>query len=163
MLRGVFANWWQQGVDGIYCFNWTYAMREDAARVGALLHDSTMAPVHRKLYREIGEPESLRHKDKTFVVQRRGGGGSGAPGTVGWKTPRFFQNTNMLAQLPARLDNAGRADTQLKLMVGDDLAAEAEHINGITLRMILHDAAGGEHVEIMKTSTKSARLRPALR
>lgn len=156
VLRGVFANWWQEEVDGIYCFNWTYAMREDAARVGALLHDSMMAPVHRKLYREIGESDSLRHQDKTFVVQRRGGGGSGAPGTVGWRTPRFFQNTNMFGQLPARLDNTGRADTHLKLVVGDDLAAEAVHIKDVTLRMILHDAAGGERIEIMKSSTKPA-------
>ncbi len=156
VLRGVFMNWWQQGVDGIYCFNWTYAMPEDAGRVGALLHDSRMAPVHRKLYREIGEVESLRYKDKTFVVQRRGGGGSGAPGTVGWETPRFFQNTNMLAQLPARLDNGGRADTHVKLLVGDDLVAEAARIKDITLRMILHDAAVGEPIEILNSSTKPA-------
>ncbi|MBI82770.1 MAG: hypothetical protein CMJ81_06215 [Planctomycetaceae bacterium] len=156
VLRGVFANWWQQGVDGIYCFNWTYATPEDAGRVGALLHDSRMAPVHRTLYREIGEVQSLRHKDKTFVVQRRGGGGSGAPGTVGWETPRFFQNTNMFAQLPAHLDNAGRADTHVKLLVGDDLVAEASHIKDITLRIILHDAVAGEPVEILNSSAKPA-------
>ena len=156
VLRGVFASWWQQGVDGIYCFNWTYAMPEDAARVGALLHDFRMAPVHRKLYREIGEVESLRHKDKTFVVQRRGGGGSGAPGSVEWETPRFFQNTNMFAQLPAHLDNRSKADTHLKLVVADDLGAEADRNTDITLRMILHDSAVGKHIEILNDSTKPA-------
>jgi len=154
VLRGVFANWWQQGVDGIYCFNWTYAMKEDADRIGALLHDYRMAPVHRRLYREIGDPEMLRRKDKTFVVQRRGGGGSGAPGTVGWETPRFFLNTNMLAQLPAPLDNQGKADTLLKLSVADPLGREARNIQDIRLRLILHDAAAGTHVEKMRTSVK---------
>ncbi|MDE2755421.1 MAG: hypothetical protein OXI92_02610, partial [Acidobacteriota bacterium] len=154
VLRGVFANWWQQGVDGIYCFNWTYAMKEDADRIGALLHDYRMAPVHRRLYREIGDPEMLRRKDKTFVVQRRGGGGSGAPGTVGWETPRFFLNTNMLAQLPAALDNRGKADTLLKLSVADPLGREARNIQDIRLRLILHDAAAGSHIEKMRTSVK---------
>ena len=154
VLRGVFANWWQQGVDGIYCFNWTYAMKEDADRIGALLHDYRMAPVHRRLYREIGDPEMLRRKDKTFVVQRRGGGGSGAPGTVGWETPRFFLNTNMLAQLPAPLDNQGKADTLLKLSVADPLGRESRNIQDISLRLILHDAAAGPHIEKMRTSVK---------
>ena len=154
VLRGVFANWWQQGVDGIYCFNWTYAMKEDADRIGALLHDYRMAPVHRRLYREIGDPERLRRKDKTFVVQRRGGGGSGAPGTVGWETPRFFLNTNMLAQLPAALDDQGKADTHLKLWVADPLGQESQHIQDINLRLILHDAAAGPHIEKMNTSVK---------
>ena len=154
VLRGVFANWWQQGVDGIYCFNWTYAMKEDADRIGALLHDYRMAPVHRRLYREIGDPERLRRKDKTFVVQRRGGGGSGAPGTVGWETPRFFLNTNMLAQLPAALDDQGKADTHLKLWVADPLGQESQHIQDISLRLILHDAAAGPHIEKMNTSVK---------
>ena len=154
VLRGVFANWWQQGVDGIYCFNWTYAMKEDAARIDALLHDSRMAPVHRRLYREIGDPERLHRKDKTFVVQRRGGGGSGAPGTVGWETPRFFLNTNMLAQLPAALDDQGKADTLLKLWVADPLGRESKNIRDLSLRLILHDAAAGPHIEKMNTSVK---------
>ena len=154
VLRGVFANWWQQGVDGIYCFNWTYAMKEDADRIGALLHDYRMAPVHRRLYREIGDPEMLHRKDKTFVVQRRGGGGSGAPGTVGWETPRFFLNTNMLAQLPAALDDQGKADTLLKLSVADPLGRESRDIQDISLRLILHDAAAGPHIEKMRTSVK---------
>lgn len=156
VLHGAFANWWQQGVDGIYCFNWTYAMPEDAERIGHLLHDSVMAPVHRQLYREIGDPATLQGKDKTFVVQRRGGGGSGAPGAVGWETPRFFQNTNMFAQLPAELDNRGKSDTHLRLWVSDDLTAEAERIRDITLHMILHDGAAGEHVEILNSSEKPA-------
>ncbi len=156
VLRGVFTNWWQQGVDGIYCFNWTYAMPADAKKIGALLHDSGMSSVHRTLYREIGEPASLRQKDKTFVVQRRGGGGSGAPPPINWKTPRFFQNTNMFAPLPASLENAGRADTHLHLIVGDDLAEDASQIHDITLRMILHDSDLGHPLEILNSSEKTA-------
>jgi hypothetical protein len=154
VLRGVSANWWQQGVDGMYCFNWTYALPEDAARIGALLHDAKMAPVHRELYQEIGDAKALHGKDKTFVVQRRGGGGSGAPGAVGWETPRFFQNTNMFGQLPAELDNDGNADTHVKLSVGDNLAIENGRIEDITLHMLLHDSAAGPHIEILNSAQK---------
>jgi hypothetical protein len=31
-------------------------------------------PVHQQLYREIGDADTLRPLDKTFVVSRRGGG-----------------------------------------------------------------------------------------
>ena len=110
--------------------------------------------MHRRLYREIGDPEKLHRKDKTFVVQRRGGGGSGAPGTVGWETPRFFLNTNLLAQLPARLDNRGKSDTLLRLWVADPLGRESRYIRDLRLRLILHDAAAGPHIEKMNTSVK---------
>ena len=62
----------------------------------------------------------------------------------------------MLAQLPARLDNDGRDDTHIKLMVGDDLVASAPHVEHITLRLILHDRAARELVEIMGSSEKPA-------
>ena len=90
-------------------------------------------------------------------LQRAGGARPlGAPGAVGWETPRFFQNTNMFAQLPAELDNRGKSDTHLRLWVSDDLTAEAERIRDITLHMILHDGAAGEHVEILNSSEKPA-------
>lgn len=145
VLRGVLANWWRQGIDGVYTHNWTYAMPADADRIGALLHDRQAASVHRQLLHEMGDAEALRHEDKTFVLQRRGGGGSGAPATIEWVTPRFYAHTNMFAPLPADLANDGKADTLLRLVVADDIADEAQRIDDVTLRMILHDAAGGEY------------------
>ncbi len=45
----------------------------------------------------------------------------------------------MLAPLPAFLDNQGKVDTLLPLWVGDDLEAEAGHIESVSVRLLLSD------------------------
>ena len=100
VLRGVAANWWHQGADGIHTFNFNYAT--DAPYAGQDW-DS-----HRRAYQELGEVETLSAKDKRFVVQRRGGGHGPTviPNPEDWATPRHtYANTNMLAQLPAAVPN----------------------------------------------------------
>ena len=145
--RGTAANWWQQGMDAIQTFNWGTAPAEVAERLhlkvhGAYFDGSRQIPLYQRAYHELGSPETLKHKDKTFVVQRRGGGGSGGPPVDDWSTPRFsYQNTNMLARLPAPLDNAGKVDTLLTVYVADDVAAEAKRIEQIALRVLLSDLA----------------------
>ena len=147
VMRGAAANWWQQGIDGIQTFNWGVASPEVAARLGfwvaqAYIDGAPSIPVYQQAYRELGRPETLKNKDKTFVVQRRGSGGSGGAPVDDWSTPRFvYQNTNMLGQLPAPLDNAGKVDVLLRLRVGDDLATDADLIKTITLRVLLSDTA----------------------
>ena len=92
-----------QEPDGVYTFNFHY-------------HDQDFA-----LYREIGSPETLKCKDKTFVIQRRGGGHAPllTPYPDDWSTPRFaYANTNMLGQLPASLDKAAKAHNLLFLLRG---------------------------------------------
>ena len=94
------------------------------------------------MYHEIGDPEHLKHKDKTFVVQRRGGGHGTIviPNPEDWSTPRFmYFNTNMFGQLPAPLDNDGKVDTLLTIAVADDVAAEVDRVDQITLRLLLSD------------------------
>ncbi len=145
VMRGVVANWWQQGIDGLQTFNWGTASAEIAAKTGmsvrqAYRDDSSRIAVYQQAYRELGSPETLRHKDKTFVVQRRGGGGSGGADIHEWRTPRVaYQNTNMLGQLPAFIDNTGRADTLVRLRVGDDVAEERAQIASATLTILLSD------------------------
>ena len=73
------------------------------------------------------------------MVQRRGSGGASIDD---WRTPRFaYQNTNMLAQLSATLDNAAKVDALVQLRVGDDVAADAAKIESITLHILLSDPA----------------------
>ena len=145
--RGVAANWWQQGIDGLQAFNWAVASPEVREKTGMFVHqayfdDSDRVQVNQQAYKELGSPETLRFLDKTFVVQRRGGGGSGGPDVHEWKTPRSaYQNTNMLAQLPAPLDNSGKVDTLIRLRVGDRLADHAAQIGGLTLALLLSDPA----------------------
>ena len=136
VLRGVAANWWQQGADGVHTFNFNYA--ENAPYAGQDWQSHLMA------YREIGRPATLQRKNKVFVVQRRGGGHGPTviPNPEDWTTPRsHYANTNMLAPLPAPLDNEGKGDTLLSLWVGDDLEAEAGHIESVSVRLLLSDPA----------------------
>ena len=127
--RGIYANWWHQEPDGVYTFNFHY-------------HDQDW-----RLYREIGSPETLKHKDKTFVIQRRGGGHAPlmTPYPDDWSTPRFtYANTNMLGQLPASLDKAAKADNLLFLDMADDVNAAGDRLKSVKLRILLSTAASIE-------------------
>ena len=143
--RGVIANWWGQGVDAIQTFNWGVAPPEVAEQLkvkthGAYFDGTRMVPVYQQAYGELGDPEKLKYLNKHFVVQRRGGGGSGGADVDEWQTPRFsYQNTNMLGQLPMVLDNLGLVDALIRLRISDDFAAEVERIEGLTLRVLFSD------------------------
>ena len=134
VLRGVWSNWYHQGADGIQTFNFKYG--PDPGE----LH----WPMHQQAFREMGGAEVIRTLDKTFVVQRRGGGHGPTviPNPEDWSTPRLmYTNTNMLEQLPAALDNQGKVDTMLTLNVGDDVASEADRVASLRLRLLLNDPA----------------------
>ena len=134
VLRGVWSNWYHQGADGIQTFNFKYG--PDPGE----LH----WPMHQQAFREMGGAEVIRHLDKTFVVQRRGGGHGKIvmPNPEDWTTPRLmYSNTNMLEALPAALDNSGRVDTLLTLNVGDDIPSEADRVADLRLRLLLNDPA----------------------
>ena len=127
--RGIYANWWHQEPDGVYTFNFHY-------------HDQDW-----RLYREIGSPETLKHKDKTFVIQRRGGGHAPllTPYPDDWSTPRFaYANTNMLGQLPATLDQAAKADNVLFLDMADDVNGAGDRLESVNLRILLSKRASIE-------------------
>jgi len=143
VIRGVCANWWSQGADGIYTFNWAYARPGAAAAAGLGAHQGGVQPWQTQLqaYQEIGSAETLARKDAAFVVQRKGGGHSNVPSPDDWHTPRtFYFNTNALAQLPAELDNKGKADALITVYVPHDLVT-AERIESVTLRVLLSDPA----------------------
>ena len=155
VFRGVFANWWAQGADGIQSFNFAHSTEAatpscppQKGRLSTLnkLGRMSIEPgwaTHRQLYREMGDPKMLRALDKTFVLQRRGGG-HGAQVIANpedWKTPRiFYGNTNMEAPLPAVLANDGKADTLLRLDMADDLAARSDGVEQVTVAILLSDA-----------------------
>ena len=64
MLRALASNYWGQGADGIYTFNWnahSYVHRPDK--------NSQFAP-QIQLLREIDAPQALRGKDKLYVADR---------------------------------------------------------------------------------------------
>ena len=138
IFRGVYANWWRQKPDGMHTFNLMLASRQSADSLG-VSYDSRW-PTQCRIFNDIGSPDTLKGKDKVFFVERRGGGHGEqvVPGPSNWHTPRhmYFQ-TNMHAPLPAVLDNEGRVDTLLTLNLADDVNAESESVDQITLRLTI--------------------------
>ncbi len=156
VLRGVFANWWHQGADGIQTFNFINYTPAGAALLGwkeedyippSVTHSRPTWALHRQAYREMATPASLKDKDKTFVIQRRGGGHGATvvPDPADWTTPRWmYFLTNMFSQLPTPLANDGKADALLFIEVADDVTAAAERIKQIAVRILLSDAEAKE-------------------
>ena len=142
VMRGVAANWYQQGADGIQTFNFAHATPEETDRILGQMYLEKGWYTHRQAYQEIGDSDALKHRNKIFVVQRRGGGHGTIviPNPEDWSTPRFmYFNTNMFGQLPAPLDNNGAVDTLLTIAVADDVATEADCVGQVTLRLLLSD------------------------
>ena len=145
--RAVASNWWQQGADGIHTFNLVFPDPKASAKLGFTHGFSSRPEKWRRLKQvnqDIGSVATLAEKDKLFYVQRRGGGHGERvfPNPENWSTPRhMYFNTNMLAPLPATLDNDGKADTLLTLSVGDNIAAQPEKLRSLTLRLLLSDPA----------------------
>ncbi|MCP4783282.1 MAG: family 10 glycosylhydrolase [Fuerstiella sp.] len=122
VLRGVFANWWQQGADGVSTFNWSNAppelCRQMAQRPGPLTHQMA--------YHEVGNPATMLNKDKTFVVERQGG--------YPWATGFF--NRNDTAPLPRPVSR----EEPLLLNIADDLPQQATKVKRLFLRAIIFGA-----------------------
>ena len=136
LYRGAASTFLQQGADGNYAFNWY--------PVPAIL-DSRANPAQERMRRqalcEMGSLETLRHADKVFTTQRRGGGG--------WseRAEYFYKNSSAFAQLPrvispASIDEDGQpAETYIAIAVGDDVDQDAEAVERVQLRLLLSDAA----------------------
>ena len=141
--RGTCANWWRQNPDGMHTFNLMVSSPQSAENLG--ITPLARWETQRKIFSEIGSPETLKGKNKVFFVERRGGGHAEyvVPSPANWHTPRhmYFQ-TNMLAALPAALADDGGEDTLLTLNVADDVNAASEEIHHLTLRIAVSDEAG---------------------
>lgn len=141
--RGTCANWWRQNPDGMHTFNLMVSSPQAAQNL--YISPYNRWETQRKIFSEIGSPETLKGVDKVFFVERRGGGHAEyvVPSPANWNTPRhmYFQ-TNMLASLPAALAGDGKEDTLLTLNVADDVNAAVEEIDRLALRIAISDEAG---------------------
>ena len=179
--RGAAANWLHQGADGVCTFNYPDRTPESARRAGTYteLMETDYWRGCMRAQRELGTLETLRRTDKVFFAERRGGGHFMIPPPEDWSTPRAMSlNTNLLAPLPALLPNIptgtpqpkdawpgppgqsdyrdGKADTFVRVWVGDDVRAEADAIRAITVRAVLSDgdASDGDRLEPVLLATK---------
>lgn len=146
-FRGVYGNWWQQGADSAFTFNWSAALQRRNKGEFACRYEATR--VELQAYKEIGSPQTLAGKNKFFAVERRGG----MPWTGG------YANRNHTAPLPATLTNYGRPLT-LTVRICDDVARLAEQLRAVTLRVVLLGARQDDQVEVRFNNMP---LDPALR
>ena len=123
--RGIFGNWWQQGVDGIMIFNWFVDRDKEYNGKGLV-----------EIAREGGNPETLAFKDKTFVLERKGG----------YPWAEGFLGRHDTSPLPVTLANDGRPAV-LMLRVCDNLRAYHEKINQVTLHAIIFGAKEGDEIK----------------
>ena len=134
-FRGLCANWWARGADGIVAWNVWDVTPQAAATAGV----GPVHPADNQLFLEVGDPEGLRSKDKYFVVPRRYG--------AGWEERwESYQNMNHQATLPTELPGGGTA-AWLELYVAGDVAANAAQVQHAELRVQLSGVAAGEVVE----------------
>ncbi|NUQ65604.1 MAG: family 10 glycosylhydrolase [Pirellulales bacterium] len=134
VLRGVFANWWQQGADSVCTFNWSNAPPEIQRKFE---DDYLPGPhSHEQAYQEIGSAETLQFKDKVFAVERRGG--------YPWAEGYFNRNDD--APLPVNLSRGGPPGT-LRLRISDDLPKHADRVRKVLLRTVWFGANDDEAVE----------------
>lgn len=134
-LRGVYSNWWHQGADAVETFNWATTKPEVCRRLG-VPEPYPSLPSHQQAYHEVGSLETMRHKDKTFAAERRGG--------YPWAEGYFGRNDH--APLPAMLANDGRP-VAVRLPVYEDLRREADAIKAIIIRVVLFGASEGDVIE----------------
>ena len=140
-LRGVFANWWQQGADSVATFNWPNASPEDCAEVigrrwgrGTFSEPGTDA--HGRAYREVGQPATMAGKDKVFAVERRGG--------YPWAEGAFNRNDETPLPTPLRHDGTPATVT---VPIADLVGREQEDVAGVVLRAVLFGAREGDCID----------------
>lgn len=139
-LRGVFANWWQQGCDSVVTFNWSNAPPDVCeetigGRWGRGNFNDFAPAAHGHAYCEVGSPRTLSGKDKVFAVERRGG--------YPWAEGAFNRNDD--APLPIALRDDGEP-TRLALRLSDPVRAEADRVRGLFLRAVLFGAREGDEI-----------------
>jgi hypothetical protein len=94
--RATALNYWREGFEGIYLFNWYAPLGQD--------------DLWRESLVEIGDPELLRHRNKRYVVDVQVGG--------------LWKRSHPKGQLPLRIEEArsGRGP-QVSFQIGDDIQA----------------------------------------
>ena len=128
-LRGLAANWWHQGADGIATFNFWNELPDSAQVIGSSGPMSGGQSVHAIAYRELGDPKTLRPLDKLFVVSRRYGGGFYDRFGKRWN---HYTNLNHQAQLPLAI---GNDPGWVEVYVADAIAARARELDHLELRL----------------------------
>lgn len=137
MARALAVNYWHQGADGIYTFNWnahTYTHRPDAelAHFGHLM----------ERLREIDDPATMGGMDKMFAADR------GEPSV-------YYPHCCLGAALPATVK--ADAPVQVPVLVGEVLTGDP-HPSRIQLSIELEDGRRCAGLQVELNGTGPAAL-----
>ncbi len=141
-LRGVAANWWHQGADGIATFNFWNELPESAKVIGSSGPLFDGQSVHALAYKEIGDPKQLASLDKWFIVPRRYGGGFYDRLGNRWDD---YTNLNHQLPLPKIL---GADPAWVEVHVADDLTDSAEQSERLELRLLFSAKSEPQQVRV---------------
>ncbi len=141
-LRGVAANWWHQGADGIATFNFWNELPESAKVIGSSGPLAEGRSVHARAYTEIGDPKQLTSRNKWFVASRRYGGGFYDRQGNRWDD---YTNLNHQAPLPQAL---GADPTWVEAYVADDVSNPETPIDRLELRLLFSSKTEPQQVRV---------------
>ena len=141
VLRGLATNYWSQGADGMYTFNW-------------FPHSQ---PFQIPLLKEIGDPLLLTTKDKIFPADCSEFGADAKYGHPG--SPRY--HNWMFVSLPVTLREVWNANsfTVIPVDVADDLGGpSAEKVKSLRLWVQLKNLVSGDVVDFQINGQPLARM-----
>jgi len=141
-FRGLAANWWLQGADGIATFNFWNELPEFGKLIGTTGPMFGDQSVHSIVYREIDSAKSLEPLDKWFVVSRRYGGGFY---DYFGNRRKHYTNLNHQSPLPLTLTDD---PSWVEIYVADDIADRADHVQQLELRLQLSAGVDPDNVTI---------------
>ena len=142
VYRGLFSSWKMQGADGIVLFN-TYPCRDKVAEEILKVYDKNYRRNKNcimDIYEDLSEENGIERKDKTFVVERKGG----------YPYYEGYMNNNDYKPLPTILNNSG-VETELEVYVGDSL----KNVKNIELSVVLY---GMEKEDRLKVTLNGKEL-----
>ena len=132
VYRGTFSNWLRQGADSVITFNWANAAPELCEEMGG----EVATPAQLQAYREAGSLDTMRRKDKTFVVERRGG--------YPWAEGYFNHNSD--SPLPMAIQSGSTANIPIR--IADPVPEDVDKVKTIVLRAVISGAEAGEPFDI---------------
>ena len=140
VYRGVFSSWIKQGADGIVLFN-TYGCRDFVANEVLKAYDKNFSRKENsimQIYEELADLAAMEGKDKTFIVERKGG--------YPWYDG--YMNNNDYKPLPAPLSNS-EAFSEFEIYAGDDL----KHVKSAKLSVILYGMDPVDRLNVLLNGT----------
>jgi len=140
ILRGVADRFWHEGADRLVLFNWLEISPESIKKLNITYNGKAVpnSSCNFTAITEIGDRSTLKGKDKTFPVERRGNYMMG-----GYRYSEGSLNDNAHAQLPLILRWDG-TPAIVKVKTSDDF----ERLNKISLDVILSNTFEGDTFSI---------------